>query len=597
MTRLFCKLISLIVVTGFYSAASKALAAGMVLQSLTGPVTSTEMASFKSFMSSQSPVKTNTYDNSYADGTPGMQEEALGLMYEVSNDFALLNQMIAYADQSLALRNDLTPAGKGGQRIMWDGKIDPVWLTYPTNVTDSGYAGCENNDIVGHIAFCARLIFETPSLWSVTVPDGNPFGTGVTYYQRAQTFLSQMDYTETNYMVKWFISPANSQIVAPSSSAWTALGQSVNAWNRQMMFMNGFQRLSECHQLLQDNPSKVTQYDAIVKASINWFVSNLQPYTTNGIPVYNWTYAPGTGGSEDNTLHSTYDIWGITRAWESGRYGLSNATLVPFANTLQYVMNVSTNHISYYVNGTEGANSSRNFIYPGWMPIANFGAATFPIMANMDIAQGSQSGNAIYEALILWVKNARYAGKFPANNASPDFTISTPWLENVIAGSNVTFQVTLNPLNGFTGNVNLEIIGLPQGITANFSPSFITSGAGISTVTLAASNTVVGSIYALTNALTINATAGTGQHSTTVVLMVKPQPYFLSAKCTRVNLITGVANGFAGATCYVLGNTNPSLPMNQWMPVATNAFDMNGSFYLTNVVNTGIDSEFYTIRY
>ena len=567
------------------------------MQSLYGPVTSTEINSFKSYMSGQSPPATNTFDNSYADGTPGMQEEALGLMYEVTNDSTLLDQMIVFADQCLALRNDRTPLSKGGQRVMWDGAIDPVWLTYPTNVTDTGYAGCENNDIVGHIAFCTRLIFETPSLWNVTVPDGNPFGTGVTYYQRAKTFLAQMDYSETNYMIRWFINPANNQIVAPSSPAWTALGQSVNAWNRQMMFMNGFQRLSECHQLLQDNPSRVAQYDAIVKASMTWFVSNLQLYTTNGIPVYNWTYAPGSGGSEDNTLHSTYDIWGITRAWESGRYGLSNATLVPFANTLQYVMNVSTNHISYYVNGTSSPNSPRNFIYPGWMPIANFGATTYPIMANMDIVQGSQAGNAIYDASILWVKNARYLGWFPTNNSSPDFTISTPWMENVAAGNQVTCQVTVNPLNGFNGNVSLQASGLPQGVTASFNPALITGGSGTSALTLSATYTAAGGIYALTNALTINATAGIGQRSTSVVLAVKPQPYFFDTKCIGTNLVAEVTNGFAGSTCYVLGSPGIASPMESWTPVATNVFSMNGSFYLTNAINPSAYFEFFATQY
>lgn len=584
-------------VAAFPYVASRAPAAGMVVQSLYGPVTSTEINSFKSYMSGQSPPATNTFDNSYADGTPGMQEEALGLMYEVTNDSTLLDQMIVFADQCLALRNDRTPLSKGGQRVMWDGAIDPVWLTYPTNVTDTGYAGCENNDIVGHIAFCTRLIFETPSLWNVTVPDGNPFGTGVTYYQRAKTFLAQMDYSETNYMIRWFINPANNQIVAPSSPAWTALGQSVNAWNRQMMFMNGFQRLSECHQLLQDNPSRVAQYDAIVKASMTWFVSNLQLYTTNGIPVYNWTYAPGSGGSEDNTLHSTYDIWGITRAWESGRYGLSNATLVPFANTLQYVMNVSTNHISYYVNGTSSPNSPRNFIYPGWMPIANFGATTYPIMANMDIVQGSQAGNAIYDASILWVKNARYLGWFPTNNSSPDFTISTPWMENVAAGNQVTCQVTVNPLNGFNGNVSLQASGLPQGVTASFNPALITGGSGTSALTLSATYTAAGGIYALTNALTINATAGIGQRSTSVVLAVKPQPYFFDTKCIGTNLVAEVTNGFAGSTCYVLGSPGIASPMESWTPVATNVFSMNGSFYLTNAINPSAYFEFFATQY
>src|SRR5689334_24935721 len=35
------------------------------------------------------------------------------------------------------------------------------------------------------ISFCAELILQTPSIWNTTVPDGNPYGYGVTYFQRA----------------------------------------------------------------------------------------------------------------------------------------------------------------------------------------------------------------------------------------------------------------------------------------------------------------------------------------------------------------------------------------------------------------------------
>ena len=564
----------------------------MTVQSLTGAVTATEISSFESFMAGEAPPTTNTYDNTIADGTAGMESEALGLMYQVTDSTVFLNQMIAYADQFLALRNN-TNSG----RIMWDGNRDPIWLTYPASSSDAGYAGCENNDIVGHIADCAKLIFETPSLWNTTVPDGDPFGTGTTYYQRAQTFMTQMDVTETSYMLKWFINPTNHEITAPANAAWTALGESVNAWNRQMMFMNGFQRLSECHQLLDDNPAKVAQYDAIVRAAMNWFVSGLEPYTTNGIPVYNWTYAPGSGGSEDNTLHSTYDIWGITRAWESGRYGLSNATLVPFANTLQEVMNVSTNHISYYVNGTSSPNSTRNYIYPGWMPIANFGAATFPIMANMNIAQGSQADTAIFDAFILWVKNARFIGAYPTNANAMDFTISTPWIQNVTAGGSVICPVTLNPLAGFNGTVSLSVSHLPAGVAASFNPASIANGSGTSMLTLTVSNSAAGGINALANGLTVVGTSGLETRAAPIALVVKPQPAIVAASLAGGSFLMSGTNGFANATFYLLGSSNVMLPLSQWTPLATNVFSTNGSFGVTNTINSGASQQFFMIQY
>lgn len=566
--------------------------AGMTIQSLNGPVTATEISSFKSFMSGESPPGGQTYDNSLADGTPGMEAEALGLMYEVTNDPALLNQLILYSDQFLALRNNTN----NGQ-IMWDGSRDPVWLTKPPTNSNAGYAGCENNDIVGHIAYCAKLILENHSLWNTTVPDGDPHGNGATYIQRAHTYIAQMDLVQDDYMLKWFINPTNYQIVAPTNAAWTALGESVNPYNRQMMFLNGFQRLSECHQLLNDNPARVAEYDNIVKAAMNGFFSAVQPYTTNGIPVYNWTYAPGSGGSEDNTLHSTYDIWGVTRAWQSGRYGLVNSEMVPLANTLQYVMNVSTNHISYYVNGTSSPNSPRNFIYPGWMPAANFGAETFPIMANMDIAQGSQASTAIFDALILWVKNARSIGLYPTNAAGVDFTISTPWMENVVAGSNVVCTITLNPLSGFTHTVTLAISNLPAELKGNFSPVTLTNGSGSSTLTISASNNVSGGICALANNVVVLATSGGGTRATEIVLVIRPRPTILSAKVAGSTITLAGTNGFAGATFNVLSSTNLAQPLSKWPVIATNIFETNGNFSVSFFISSNKPACYYSLEY
>jgi hypothetical protein len=565
--------------------------ARMTITSLTGPVTAADVSSFESFMTGESPPSGQTYDNTIADGTAGMEAEALGLMYEVTNDPVLLNQMIKYADQFLALRNN-TNSGT----VMWDGRRDPVWLTKPPTNSEAGYAGCENNDIVGHVAFCARLILESPWLWQATVPDGNPHTNGATYFQRAQTYVAQMDFTQDAYMLKWFINSAN-QIVAPSSNAWTSLGETVSAYNRQMMFLNGFQRLSECHQLLGDNATRVAKYDAIVQATINIFIAAQQPYTTNGVSAYNWTYAPGSGGSEDNTLHSTYDIWGLTRAWESGRYGLAKATLVPFANTLQYVMNVSTNHISYYVNGTSSPNSTRSYIYPGWMPIANFGASTYPIMANMNIAQGSQGTTAIFDAFILWVKNARYLGVYPTNGAGADFTVSTPWIENVAAGSNVTCTVTVNSFNGFASPVTLGLAHLPPGIRASFNPATIASGSGAATLTLLASNNIAGGIRALTNGLIVTASSGLGNRTAPLALVIKSSPVITNVALAGANIVMSGTNGFVDSTFYIRGTTNLALSLGQWTALATNAFDVSGSFNVTNPVNANAGRQFMAIQY
>jgi hypothetical protein len=397
-------------------AALQQAAAGMVIESLDGPVTPAEIDSFKSFMAHESPPRAQTYDNAIADGVAGMECEALGMMYEVTNDPALLNRMILYADQFLALRNDPTSG-----RVMWTGIREPVWLTKPAGTSQAGYAGCENNDIVGHIAYCAKLILQSPQLLDKIIPDENAPAHATTYRERALTYTAQMDSIQDSYMIKRFVNPTDNRITTPTNASWKVLNESVTPWNRQMMFMNGFLRLAECHALLGDDPARIAKYDSIVQASVSWFVSGLKPHVENGHPVYDWSYGPGLGGSENLSLHAVYDVWGMNRAFLSGRYAnVSRQVMTPFANTLQYVIYRGNNTFANWVSGD--VSKTRNNIYPAWTLLANFNPAVYTITADANIHQGSQGRTAIVDACILWTKNARYLGAYPTTTNEPDLT-------------------------------------------------------------------------------------------------------------------------------------------------------------------------------
>lgn len=581
--------------------------ASMTVQSLTGAVSATEISSFESFMAGQSPPTTNTYDNTIADGTAGMEAEALGMMYEVTNDPTLLNEMIVFADDFLSLRNDLTSTANGGQRVMWDGNIDPVWLTYPASSSDAGYAGCENNDIVGHIAYCAKLILETPSLWNTTVPDGNPHGYGVTYYERATNYIGQLEYSEANYFNKYFISPANYEIVSPTNAAWTAFGESVNAWNRQMMFLSGWQRLAECHELLDNDSTSVTLYNNVVQASINWFfdesASGLSSYSANGHTVYDWEYAPLSGGNEDMSLHADYDMWGLNRAYLNGTYSLSEAQMYYFGNTLQYVIYLGTNTFADYVIGGS-TNGTRNYIYPAWTLVANFDPTDYYLTSDANIAQGSQGDNAIFDAFILWVKNANYLGRFPSNTNSADYTVMAPWIQTVTAGGNTTCTVTVSSLAGFNSSVTLGATGLPSGVTASFNPSSIGSGSGTSTLTLTASGSATPGIYSL-GSIAITGNGGSLTRMTPLTVNVLPEPNFsLSASPSSQNFTIGgntsytvtadSLNGFSGSVALSVSGL-PANASGNFSPTSISGGSGSSTLSITTATNTPNGSDTLTI--
>src|SRR5436190_22105696 len=141
----------------FAMSASTANAA-LLIESLIGPVTQNEINSFKTYMQSQVPPETpwgdlnGTGHNSWCDGPGGLKLQAMALMYEVTGDIEIMNRMVGWTDFGVSLRNDLLPASKGGQRLLWDGLLDKVWIAQNlTNTRPSTV--CESGDTAGHILY------------------------------------------------------------------------------------------------------------------------------------------------------------------------------------------------------------------------------------------------------------------------------------------------------------------------------------------------------------------------------------------------------------------------------------------------------------
>src|SRR5579859_6886131 len=198
--------------------------ASLSIDSLSGPVTQNEITSFISYMQSQTPPPTpwgalnGTGHNAWADGTGGRQLEAMGEMFLVSSNMSILNLMISWSDYCTSQRNDLMSSANGGQRVMWTGLVDKIWCpNWPTDMAYNQYlyCGCETEDVIGHLAFCAKLILQTPAIWNLTVPDGNPYGYGTTYFQRATNYLQKCDESNDQYFLKWFIQAGTSLIRPP----------------------------------------------------------------------------------------------------------------------------------------------------------------------------------------------------------------------------------------------------------------------------------------------------------------------------------------------------------------------------------------------
>jgi hypothetical protein len=129
-----------------------------------------------------------------------------------------------------------------------------------------------------------------------------------------------------------------------------------------------------------------------------------------------------------------------------------------------------------------------------------------------------------------------------ATPASPDFSVSaTPSSQNVTQGNGTSYTVNLVPSGGFVGTVGLSVSGSPQGATATFNPTSITTS-GSSTLSVSTlSSTPVGSYL-----LTITATSGSLTHTATVTLVVTAAGSFtVSATPTSQTVRRGSSTQYA----------------------------------------------------
>jgi uncharacterized repeat protein (TIGR01451 family) len=115
-----------------------------------------------------------------------------------------------------------------------------------------------------------------------------------------------------------------------------------------------------------------------------------------------------------------------------------------------------------FINQTGGASWTFNWTAPS----TDVGVVTFYAAGNQANNDGNTSGDFIYFT---------FATSQPAA-ATPDFSVNiTPASRVVLQGAVPTYDVTITPLAGFTGNVNLLLNSvLPNGASASFNPSTIT---------------------------------------------------------------------------------------------------------------------------
>jgi uncharacterized repeat protein (TIGR01451 family) len=218
-------------------------------------------------------------------------------------------------------------------------------------------------------------------------------------------------------------------------------------------------------------------------------------------------------------------------------------------------------YIEHTAAGTfVGQQNGATWTFNWTAPAIDVGPVIFYAAGNQANNDGNTSGDYIYKTFVV---------SAPAST-TPDFSLSVnPDSRSVVPADPASYTVTVTPLAGFTGSVNLSAANLPTGANAVFisTPVSITD-ANSKTATLSlstAANTPIGH-----HTFDINAQSGATNHSIQATLdVVNPSSTDLVVTKTaspnpgQVGVplsyrITAVNNGPAAATNVSVSDTLPA---------------------------------------
>jgi hypothetical protein len=331
-------------------------------------------------------------------------------------------------------------------------------------------------------------------------------------------------------------------------------------------------------------------------------------FTASGLPsgvTAMWSPNPTTG--------TAYLTLAATSAVPVGTYnvtitGVSGNTSVTSALTLSVVAASFTLSSGQTVVVGQGSSATLYLLATpqnGFSGPVSFSVSGLPngVTASFNPSSGTISGSSsLQTALTLSASSTAALGELnvlvSATSGSqtvttlvnltvyaPTFTLSTYSTLTLNPGSTTSGTVSVSPLYGFTGTVALSISGLPNGVTAAFSPNPNTGG--YSTLSLSATSAAAQGQYTLT----ITGTSGGQTVTTTASLLVAPASFTVTGSPSAItvgqgysaafNTYVNAVNGFSGNVTFSVSG----LPSG-----VTGAFSANPTSYESSLTVTATSS-------
>jgi hypothetical protein len=442
-------------------------AAGYV-DSLYGPPTAAEVAATAAWFKANpyTPSGTNQ-GNNLAYGTGAQRASRMASLYAMTRDVYFLDQMIRFSDHILSVRND-----NFDRRILWTGKVEPAWPNKAVTAGDAAYTGTENGYVLGHLMAPAAAIARRPEIWNLDVGVGDPWGYGRTYIERARRFLFEANRTYDELLIPYFVDPVTLRLRLPTHPGWAALpgnyakdqGHGV-PWNQQDMVTSGLRNTADMLIALGEDPDRVQRYDAITRASMAWFMSELDQFqfVKNGYWVYRWGYPPGGAVKYPEDLsHASADINHLYSCYKLGRFGVARKYLEGVGNTFMEVILLPN---GTFAGKVSGGGTPRTSVSTSWSKFSQFRAGIYEVQFQQDELDAAQTNAEAALGILGQRRELFELGEPPT--PTPSVTPTNPPTPTPTPTPTATGTPTPDPSLG----LNLAL-GKPASASTNWSSSF-----------------------------------------------------------------------------------------------------------------------------
>jgi subtilisin family serine protease len=261
----------------------------------------------------------------------------------------------------------------------------------------------------------------------------------------------------------------------------------------------------------------------------------------------------GTSGSLMNLATVIVNGPNFTLSATNGSLNLTPGSAVSSTITVTAVSGFS-GVVTLSATGLPGGVTA-SFVPPS---VTGSGNSTLTLTADSTAIPGNYSitlqgaGGALLNTLALTL----------VVNMQPNFSISaSPASLTAGAGSLTSTTITISPMYGFGGVVNLSASGLPPGATASFSPPFVI-GSGTATLTITMAPSTASGVYSIN----VQGASGTLNNGTSVTVNVAALPPLIVPTLVTLNpggqtafLVTLGSPAPAGGVTVTLASSNPSV--------------------------------------